>query len=189
MVPLIRQGDLLTVEFAPAANVRAGEIFSYRRGDRIITHRLIFKIARNGTVYFIEKGDNAFFQETTHTSVIGRVIAVRRRKTDQIHALDGGIWKIGSALIVAFTLASWIAYFLLAYGRLFFAQLIRLKFNLREAIRNTTDVGTLHRESPSFLRLTNKIVQMISALTVATITWKESLWRNHCVSRNSISSD
>lgn len=74
MWPVLRTGDVVSVQPIEPAVIRMGEIVVMRRGTDLITHRLIDS---NGE-YWITRGDNAVFADApmTRAACLGRVIAI-----------------------------------------------------------------------------------------------------------------
>ena len=96
MAPFIHDGDLLIVEPVTWDEVRAGDIVTYRNGERFPTYRVLRKRQDSLTV----EPDNwpARF-EVPREDLLGRVVE-RRRGDDRI-ARGGWRWKWYSRMILA----------------------------------------------------------------------------------------
>ena len=79
MWPLIRAGDRVRVMHG-LSGLRWGDIVAYQREDRLIVHRLIRIVRREGELFFQTQGDNASSRDPAVSAgrVLGRVVALRR---------------------------------------------------------------------------------------------------------------
>ncbi len=57
MLPAIPVGAFLEVEPATGEHCRPGDIVVYRAGDKLVAHRIIWRISLGGRRLFFEKGD------------------------------------------------------------------------------------------------------------------------------------
>ncbi|MGC9121497.1 MAG: signal peptidase I [Thermogladius sp.] len=58
MYPLMREGDLVFA-YRPAPNdIRVGDVVIYRVYNKLIIHRVIDVIVKNGEYYYVTQGDN-----------------------------------------------------------------------------------------------------------------------------------
>ena len=79
MSPLIRAGDHVYVSRVTPELVHTGDIVAFRRGNNIITHRVLHKQRSPGGFSFNEKGDNTYSSGVFFSKdLIGRVIMSRR---------------------------------------------------------------------------------------------------------------
>jgi signal peptidase I len=60
MAPAICSGDVVAVEKTPPDALRAGDLIFYRKGERLVLHRILFtQHAGDHTIVFRTKGDAA----------------------------------------------------------------------------------------------------------------------------------
>lgn len=77
MFPLI--SNIILVEPATAKDIKGGDIVVYSAGKRMVAHRLIRKITRNGKKILLTKGDTFVdSSEVLPEDVIGKVIEVEK---------------------------------------------------------------------------------------------------------------
>lgn len=113
MLPFIQDGDRVLVAHG-CADVRRGDVIVFRRGGRLIAHRVLRIHRRESEPIFITKGDNIrrFDPPVSASEMIGRVVAVERG--DRQMALNTAAWRAVGWLIALCTLA-WIK--LYGWGR------------------------------------------------------------------------
>ena len=110
MSPLIHAGDHVCVSRVTPELVHTGDIVAFRRGDNIITHRVLHKQRSPGGFSFNEKGDNTyssgvFFAE----DLIGRVVMSRRGAETfsfaspfcRLVSFVLGVWFYGTTLLIS----------------------------------------------------------------------------------------
>ena len=77
MFPLI--SNIVLIEPATAKNIKCGDIVVYSAGERMIAHRLIRKITKDGKEILLTKGDTFVdCSEVSPENVIGKVIEVEK---------------------------------------------------------------------------------------------------------------
>ena len=77
MFPLI--SNIILVEPATAKDIKGGDILVYSAGERMVAHRLVRKITRNGKKILLTKGDTFVdCSEISPEDVIGKVIEVEK---------------------------------------------------------------------------------------------------------------
>ena len=113
MLPLIQEGDRVLVAHS-CASVRRGDVIVFRRGGRLVAHRVLRIYRRRSEPVFITKGDNVrrFDPPVNASEVAGRVLTVERGGWQM--ALDTAAWRTVGWLIALGTLA-WIK--LYGWGR------------------------------------------------------------------------
>jgi hypothetical protein len=96
MLPLIRHGDALWVEYIEPADLRRGDLVLVQRDNRLITHRLV--ACHQGMLQ--TRGDNclALDPPVLAAEILGRVSTIERgRKRIALHSR---LWRITSRLLV-----------------------------------------------------------------------------------------
>lgn len=99
MLPLIRTGDRIDVRFDPVDVVRPGDLVLLERSGRLILHRVLRRVVREGSVIFWEKGDHQLTAAPMPAAAaLGRVIRVRRG--ERVYDLESlrGRW-VGRGLL------------------------------------------------------------------------------------------
>ena len=79
MNPTYYRGDAVLIEKIDASDIQVGDILVFRKDNRIVTHRAVDVIQRDGGYYFTTRGDANADPDATEVSdrqVIGRVIMV-----------------------------------------------------------------------------------------------------------------
>jgi hypothetical protein len=102
MVPVIRDGDLLTVQLGEAAALRVGDVALYHAaGNCLFAHRVVTRRVEEGEVVLTTRGDAAFGpgELVEAGQVLGRVMATQRGARS--FALDRGAWYAAGRLWVA----------------------------------------------------------------------------------------
>jgi hypothetical protein len=102
MAPVIRDGDLLTVQPTEAAALRPGDVALYRAaGGHLFAHRVVGRRVDNGRLMLTACSDAAPGSEdqVLAEQVLGRVVRVQRgaRMLD----LERGTWRLAARLWVA----------------------------------------------------------------------------------------
>jgi len=77
MLPLLCDGQKVTVDCSLSRGVRAGDIILFLNADRLVTHRVLAVRTKNAGRQYIEKGDNQLvFGVVNHEDVLGRITAI-----------------------------------------------------------------------------------------------------------------
>ena len=77
MSPMMETGAIVTIQFAPASDLRAGDMILFSREDRLVLHRLLHAREAEGGVVFVEKGDHQpFAADIPAGCVLARAIEV-----------------------------------------------------------------------------------------------------------------
>jgi signal peptidase I len=77
MFPLI--SDIVLIEPAMAKDIKGGDIVVYSVGERMVAHRLVRKMTKNGKEILLTKGDTFVdCSEVLPEDVIGKVIEVEK---------------------------------------------------------------------------------------------------------------
>jgi signal peptidase len=63
MEPTIMTGQLVLGETIDAEDVQSGDIIAYKKGNKMIIHRVIVVLNENGNLSYVFKGDNNQFQD------------------------------------------------------------------------------------------------------------------------------
>lgn len=102
MLPLIRDGDHVLVEFRPRV-LGPGDVIVFRRGEQLVAHRVIRLMGEGGQSVVAAKGDNvaAFDPPCPLQDVIGRVHASRGRGRER--QLDVRVWRVAGRAIAGLT--------------------------------------------------------------------------------------
>jgi len=108
MAPLIQIKDQIFIKRTASSHLHIGDIITFWQGNILVTHRVIRKHTKSGTIYFIEKGDaNANYSWVDAKSIIGKVRKIK--KGDREINLDTLLWNainrtIGFSLFSAYVL-------------------------------------------------------------------------------------
>jgi len=80
MSPLIRAGDIVTVEAAETRALRVGDVVLFQSGNLAVVHRMLYQYVRGGTTYLLTKGDSIPDPDrpVPATRLMGRVKAIER---------------------------------------------------------------------------------------------------------------
>jgi signal peptidase len=104
MTPAIRTGDVVVVQRVPARDARVGDVITFRDPEgshRLITHRVRrLRIAANGTVSFVTKGDNANAVQRWSVTGDGSIGLARVRIPFLGYALWGTRQPLGRLVLV-----------------------------------------------------------------------------------------
>lgn len=102
MRPLIAPGETVRVKLTDAEIV-PGEIVAFKRGRRIVVHRVLRVCAVRGETVFLCRGDNNLFLDArvTRSKILGRVVAIEKTNGTSVH-LRKRLWQIVGRLIVLF---------------------------------------------------------------------------------------
>jgi signal peptidase I len=173
MLPLIQDGATLTIEYIHPRHLRMGEIFTYRKGQKIVTHRLMGRIVKDGKIILIEKGDNAFFADTLGAEIIGRVVLLKNPGMREPLNLDVPLWRVCNTLIVVLVTTLWITYFMCRFGGVFLIQILKQRSSIIKAARATIKKGSLYQKSQWLLTVTNRITQLITRLLFFIYSWEQ----------------
>ena len=79
---LLYQGNLVSVKYTPAENIKAKDIVVFEREDRLISHRVISKFKKNGSFFFRTRGDfglkpDRFFLRGE--DLLGKVVLIKKK--------------------------------------------------------------------------------------------------------------
>jgi len=89
MAPLIRSGSTVEIHFVPPSELRVGDVVLFRRERRLLLHRLVGQEARDGHLFFLEKGDHQPSSSwIPGDACLGRVTSIET---------DGRRWLVDSA--------------------------------------------------------------------------------------------
>ena len=104
MLPLLRDGQSVTVDTSPAREVRPGDIILFLNADRLVAHRVLAVRSASGSRRYIEKGDNQLaFGMVNHEEVLGTITAIDGKNDLVGHA------GINRAIIYSYTKLSYLA--------------------------------------------------------------------------------
>ncbi|MGC8953921.1 MAG: signal peptidase I [Desulfurococcus sp.] len=85
MLPTLREGDIVIVQKATPEAIRPGDVIIYSTGGKLIIHRVIKVVIRNGEYYYVTKGDNnslpdfMYFENNIgipYNRVLGKVVSI-----------------------------------------------------------------------------------------------------------------
>jgi hypothetical protein len=78
MLPVLPVGARVAVQAVDGSYCRVGDIVAFRRGDRLIAHRLVFGWGGQPAGWFLERGDGVSpLRFLRPGDVLGRIVAVR----------------------------------------------------------------------------------------------------------------
>lgn len=80
MFPVIRSGDVLSIQHCTAEAVQQGDVVLVRNGDGIVAHRLIEKQLHDGESFLLTRGDSLWDSDAVQPAsmLLGRVAAITR---------------------------------------------------------------------------------------------------------------
>jgi signal peptidase I len=105
MAPAICSGDVVAVEKTPPDALRLGDLIFYRKGERLVLHRILFaQHAGDHTIVFRTKGDAArsLDEPVQPGQVLGRGSEIHHKdRAGKWHCRDmaSSRWKIFNRLI------------------------------------------------------------------------------------------
>jgi hypothetical protein len=103
MIPLIRDGDLLTIEPLEPDDIKQGMVIFYRTaGEKCVAHRVTRVDIRNGQRTLITRGDASprSEEEVSEVKMLGQVIRIHR--CDHRIDLNHNLWWILSRHLPGF---------------------------------------------------------------------------------------
>jgi len=118
MSPLIRDGDVLTVEPARLGDLRVGEVALHRIGERqVVAHRVVGCRAEDGRRVLTTRGDSVLGapDRVSEVDVLGRVI--ERERNGRVVRLNGWLRRLGGRLLVPLLTSRSMAARFLGWGR------------------------------------------------------------------------
>lgn len=113
MEPALRPGDVIVTRVARPETILAGDIVTFRdasRGERLITHRVVQAVPRDGYVEFETRGDANSGSEHWWVHDSGRVGALHMRLTG-LAAASGLALHPGARAVVILLSAAATAFF------------------------------------------------------------------------------
>jgi signal peptidase I len=99
MYPFIRDGDILTVQPVAVNTINVGDVVFYRSlWKRLVAHRVIRKISRDGKYLLTIRGDSGLntTEQVSADHVLGRVVSIQRGR--KVMRLDNTFRKLTSRL-------------------------------------------------------------------------------------------
>ena len=81
MHPLIRDGDILTIEPVDPQRLRVGDVAFYRPSDsKVVVHRVVGKLSQNGRLVFLIRGDasDGPCEVVPAECILGRAVLLER---------------------------------------------------------------------------------------------------------------
>ncbi len=126
MEPMVRDGDVLTVEPARLAELRVGDIALHRVGNgQLVAHRVVARCAAGGRALLATRGDAAFgaADRVGERDVLGRVVA--RERDGRAVRLGRGVRRVGGRLWVTVLACRVLARRLAGAGRRLAGRLAR----------------------------------------------------------------
>lgn len=102
MWPFLKSGEQILVKKVSAENLKIGDIMLYRVNDRMICHRLVRKVSKEGEYLFYTQGDTSLKIDNpvSEKALIGRVEVILKK--NHILNLSGGWRGFASWFIVKF---------------------------------------------------------------------------------------
>ena len=126
MSPMIRDGDVLTVEPARLEDLRVGEVAFHRIGERqVVAHRVVGRRAEDGRRVLTTRGDAVLGapDSVSEGDVLGRVI--ERERDGRVVRMNGRLRQAGGRLWVTLLALRGLAARSLGWGRRLAARLRR----------------------------------------------------------------
>ena len=109
MLPLIRDGDLLTIEPVKPWDVKRGDVILYQtEGEKCVVHRVVKIDLRNEQHILVTKGDASpgSVEELEENRVLGRVVHIHRN--ERCINLNRNVWWILSRHLPGFLQISYL---------------------------------------------------------------------------------
>ena len=101
MSPLIEKGDRILVGRTALSAIHVGDIITYQDQNVLVTHRVVRKETRKGTLFFIGRGDCYSGRSRVDSkAVIGKVRQIE--KDGRRINLESTIWRLFNKIICAF---------------------------------------------------------------------------------------
>ena len=94
MTPLIRQGDIITIQPVDLSDLRVGDVILFQTAfDKLVAHRIIDIGVENGQIQFVARGDAILGSgEKVHADmVLGQVVRIERGS--RVMHLDMHYWR------------------------------------------------------------------------------------------------
>lgn len=127
MAPLIKDGDLIFIQFIPPAEISVGDIALIDNNGSFLCHRIIKKDHTPKEFVFVEKGDHSISpHQIAHKNVLGKVIAIKSGNC--IIDINNTTWSLINKLFAwqAYKISKFYSWALQEHVRLF--RKIYLKF-------------------------------------------------------------
>jgi signal peptidase I len=101
MFPLIAPGEIVIVKHTDA-DIRAGDIVAFKRGRRIVVHRVLRVHDVRGESVLLCRGDNNLFLDArvAKSKIFGKVLAVEKANGAKLN-LENRLWRRVGRLIVS----------------------------------------------------------------------------------------
>ncbi|HEY1372594.1 MAG TPA: S24/S26 family peptidase [Candidatus Binatia bacterium] len=123
MLPFLREGDEIVVEPVAWAEIRIGDIITYRFDDKYPTRRVVRRLSESLELWCDNWPDRRFRAE--QSAVVGRVVA--RRRDGRWIGRDEAAWRRnGRRALLRF------------YVRAAFGRALRMSAHAREKLRRLT---------------------------------------------------
>ena len=107
MLPLMMQGDRVSIRPMPAGMIEVGDVFAFRENGKVIVHRCVGKKTRDGSMRFCQKGDNLEgWSWVREEQVIGKV--ERIVKPGKVLQLSTRPWS-RAGRVMGFLVCVWIS--------------------------------------------------------------------------------
>jgi signal peptidase I len=85
MLPLFDENTKVIVKNVDPGEIKTGDIILFNSKNRIVIHRVIRRINRNGELFFKEKGDNnSFMTIVSADNVLGKVILINKQFSSRL---------------------------------------------------------------------------------------------------------
>lgn len=79
MLPLINEGDEITVKRIDSNKIQFGDLIAFNIDDNFVIHRIVKIIKNKNELLFWEKGDNRKFPTLINENqIIGKVLKIRK---------------------------------------------------------------------------------------------------------------
>jgi signal peptidase I len=80
MFPFISTGDRITI--SPPKDLTIGDIIVFNRGGQMVAHKLVKVFEKNGTRYYLTRGDSSLRldQPITAGEILGKVTGIERAR-------------------------------------------------------------------------------------------------------------
>lgn len=79
MMPLLRVGDAIAVEPAPATAIHVGEIAAFETADGLVIHRIVATQRKDDTIRLLQLPDvNLRASWISESAIVGRVVGIQR---------------------------------------------------------------------------------------------------------------
>ncbi len=102
MIPLVNEGDKITVKKIESSEIEFGDLVAFYVNDNFVIHRIVKIIKNENGIQFWEKGDNRKFPTLINENqIVGKVVEIQ--KSNKTIFLDLKSEKLKSKIYATFS--------------------------------------------------------------------------------------